>query len=223
MMPYRTFRFNECGACTSLFKSDKGINVECAFIKRGALLANGIVFSGIHGEVHPAHALLTAEAEEQGVAVEVGGHVGIGTHAGPGASSTTPVANALAAALSLGFVLVGTGNTPPVEEFISSMDVVADMVSHLHSIDVNEPNARFEALGIGLISLSNGRGMGMAKRSSNVPSIFVPTPPLCCCLETAVELRDWSQGHVPRQRTPKMVLRWLTCSIWRWRTSNSWF
>ncbi|KAL3103841.1 hypothetical protein niasHS_000835 [Heterodera schachtii] len=56
------------------------------------------------------------------------------THPESGASSTTPEANAFG--------------------FVSSMDVVADLVNHLHSIDVNEPNARFVVLGIGLVFLS---------------------------------------------------------------------
>ncbi|KAL3080112.1 hypothetical protein niasHS_013784 [Heterodera schachtii] len=147
-----------------------------AFIKGGALLANGIVFSGIQDEVDPAYALLTAELMSKDLPLRVAATFGLGlayanskrdtaltrdegvvtlllrvlNDPEPGA---TPEVKALAA-LSLGLVLVGTGNTPPAKaEFVSSMDVVADLINYLHSIDVNEPNARFVALGIGLIFL----------------------------------------------------------------------
>lgn len=57
------------------------------------------------------------------------------------------------AALSLGLVLVGTGEDPPVDDYVSSMEIVDEMISYLHTIDLKDPNARFVALGIGLIFL----------------------------------------------------------------------
>ncbi|KAI3422175.1 hypothetical protein GPALN_012708 [Globodera pallida] len=150
-----------------------------AYIKGGAMLANGIVFSGVQDEVDPAYALLTAEVMSKELPMRIAATFGLGlayanskretaltkddgvvvkllevlNDVSTDGSSTAEVK--AMAALSLGLVLVGTGNTRAKDKdgYVSSMDVVEELIKYLHSTDVNDLNARFVALGIGFIFL----------------------------------------------------------------------
>jgi 26S proteasome regulatory subunit N1 len=129
------------------------------YIKAGALMAYGILHSGVRTEMDAALALLTEHVESKSTPLKISAIVGIGiAYAGSCredivqlllqhvADETTPMEVASMAALSLGFIFVGSAHgeiTPTILQTMMERDPA----------QLNEKWARFMSLGLALLFL----------------------------------------------------------------------
>ncbi|CAN0301073.1 unnamed protein product, partial [Discosporangium mesarthrocarpum] len=143
-----------------LTQIDKFLYSSEDYIKAGAVLAMGIVSSGVRDESDPALALLSDHVESPSHSMRCGAYVGLGiAYAGARRGDVeellTPlVANTESAnmvevglaALSLGMIFVGTCNegvgTVLVQRLMESTDT-----------ELEQPMARLVSLGLGLLFL----------------------------------------------------------------------
>jgi len=129
------------------------------YIKAGALLADGIIHSGIKTEMDAALALLSDHVESKSVPLRFCSIIGLGiAYAGtarediselilPSVSdSSVSMEIASLAALALGFVFVGSGNG----EIAGS---ILEVMMEREEKDLNEKWSKFMALALGLLYL----------------------------------------------------------------------
>jgi len=141
---------------------DKHLYSSDNFIVAGALLAVGIVNSGVQNECDPAFALLYDSVNKENTSVRVGAILGLGL-AYAGCYKTeilellTPVITdskssvevAGFAALALGLVYVGSCNEEAVQAIVETLMERGES-------ELTDPMARFLCLGLGLLFLGRG-------------------------------------------------------------------
>lgn len=129
------------------------------YIKAGALMAYGILHSGVRTEMDAALALLTEHVESKSIPLKISAIVGIGiAYAGSCredivqlllqhvADETTPMEVASMAALSLGFIFVGSAHGEITPTILQTM-------MEREPAQLNEKWARFMSLGLALLFL----------------------------------------------------------------------
>lgn len=129
------------------------------YIKAGALMAYGILHSGVRTEMDAALALLTEHVESSSTSLKISAIVGIGiAYAGSCredivplllqhvADETTSMDVASMAALSLGFIFVGSGHGEITPTILQTM-------MEREPTQLNEKWARFMSLGLALLFL----------------------------------------------------------------------
>ncbi|UZJ54685.1 hypothetical protein CBS101457_004005 [Exobasidium rhododendri] len=127
------------------------------YIKAGALMAYGILHSGVRTEMDAALALLTEHVESKSIPLKISAIVGIGiAYAGSCredivqlllqhvADETTSMEVASMAALSLGFIFVGSAHGEITPTILQTM-------MERESTQLNEKWARFMSLGLALL------------------------------------------------------------------------
>jgi len=142
-----------------LTQIDKYLYANEDYIKAGALLAVGIVNSGIKNECDPALALLSEHIENQSNMMRIGSILGLGlAYSGSCREDLKelllPMVDDIAltmevssiAALSLGMIFVGSANTDITESICQAL-----MERDTGSLNVS--HARFLCLGLGLLYL----------------------------------------------------------------------
>eukprot|EP00051_Salpingoeca_urceolata_P026738 m.478399 g.478399 ORF g.478399 m.478399 type:complete len:897 (-) comp21140_c0_seq1:156-2846(-) len=140
---------------------EKYMYVSSDFIKAGALLAIGVVNSGVHDECDPAFALLSEYPMHDNMMFRSMANMGLGLAKAGSANedvkelllpaledpqSTIEVLGATA--LALGQIFVGTCDGDITEAIVSVI------MSKLESEDLKSTHARFLALGLGLLYLN---------------------------------------------------------------------
>jgi len=142
-----------------LTQIDKFLYAQEDYIKAGALLAVGIVNSGVRNDCDPALALLTEYIENPNALMKTGAILGLGlAYAGSAREDLCELLKAVVedssqnmevasyAALALGFIFVGTAN-PDITQ-----SILATMMERDES-SLNVSHARFLCLGLGLLYL----------------------------------------------------------------------
>lgn len=129
------------------------------YIKAGALMAYGILHSGVRTEMDAALALLTEHVESKSIPLKISAIVGIGiAYAGSCredivqlllqhvADETTPMEVASMSALSLGFIFAGSAHGEITPTILQTM-------MEREPAQLNEKWARFMSLGLALLFL----------------------------------------------------------------------
>ncbi|CAD5220072.1 unnamed protein product [Bursaphelenchus okinawaensis] len=152
-----------------LTQCDRFLYVNDDYIRAGTLLAIGIISSGVQDPCDPASALLMDHVHSERIPMRIGSVLGLGLAyanskreavvkeeeggvifelkkvLGDSKPSATSEVKGLAG-LSLGFILVGTGDHTVAMEMLQ-------ILMERSEAELNEPNMRFLALGIALIFL----------------------------------------------------------------------
>eukprot|EP01118_Nematostelium_gracile_P000182 TRINITY_DN1017_c0_g1_i1.p1 TRINITY_DN1017_c0_g1~~TRINITY_DN1017_c0_g1_i1.p1 ORF type:complete len:876 (+),score=310.73 TRINITY_DN1017_c0_g1_i1:43-2670(+) len=142
-----------------LTQIDKYMYATEDFVKAGALLAVGIVNSGVRNDCDPALALLSDYIDKPSNALRIGAILGLGLAYNGSArqdlldsllpmidDSNTPMEVAAIAAVSLGMIFVGTAH-PDITQSIMQALMERDEAS------LSNTHSRFMALGLGLAYL----------------------------------------------------------------------
>eukprot|EP01098_Paradermamoeba_levis_P008445 TRINITY_DN3506_c0_g1_i4.p1 TRINITY_DN3506_c0_g1~~TRINITY_DN3506_c0_g1_i4.p1 ORF type:complete len:495 (-),score=177.33 TRINITY_DN3506_c0_g1_i4:153-1637(-) len=144
---------------TGITKVDKWLYVKEDFVKAGALLAIGIINTGVRNECDPALGMLLDYVDSPTAVIKISAILGLGlAYAGTGREDflekfTTVIDDSKSnaevisiAALALGLIFVGTCNATIAETIMQAL-------LERDEATLNNPHSRFLCLGLGLLYL----------------------------------------------------------------------